>query len=58
MSKYPAGYRVIEEGKCPREPRSALGCMFCTEGHMTECHQGMDCYEAQCDHLLQSNGVL
>jgi len=56
MSKYPAGYRVIAEGKCPRGLSSPLGCMFCLEGHMLECHKGMDCYEAQCDHLLQETG--
>lgn len=24
---------------------------FCPEGHMTECHVGQDCDDAQCSHL-------
>jgi hypothetical protein len=54
MSSYPPGWKVVDEGNCPKGAQSALGCMFCSEGHMTECHQGKSCYEAQCDHLLQS----
>jgi hypothetical protein len=31
---------------CP----TAMAAMFCMEGHMTECHAGMSCAEAQCSH--------
>jgi len=50
MSNYPAGWFVLDTGKCPKGARSAMGCMFCPEGHMTECHAGKTCEEAECDH--------
>ena len=28
----------------------ALQAHFCMEGHMTECHAGMTCSEAECSH--------
>jgi hypothetical protein len=51
MSKYPRGLDVVAGGNCPFGARSAMACMFCAEGHVTECHAGMDCGTAQCDHL-------
>lgn len=32
--------------------RNALQAHFCMEGHMTECHIGMSCDEAECSHWL------
>ena len=31
---------------------SGLNPMFCMEGHLLECHVGLDCEEAQCSHYL------
>ena len=56
MTRYPPGYRVIANGNCPFHATQTMACMFCNQGHLLECHQGMDCHEAQCDHLLQSTG--
>ena len=56
MSKYPSGIDLINRGLQPCNATSPMACMFCNEGHMLECHYGADCYEAQCDHLLQSTG--
>jgi len=50
MTKYLTGYETIADGKCPHSHTSAMACMFCQEGHMTECHQGKTCEEAQCSH--------
>jgi hypothetical protein len=33
--------------------QNPMGPMFCMEGHLLECHQGMDCEEAQCNHYKQ-----
>ena len=35
---------------CTSNPMQAI---FCMEGHMTECHAGMSCEEAQCSHYLR-----
>lgn len=56
MSKYPSSVDLIAQGKAPCRAISPVSCMFCNEGHMLECHYGMDCYEAQCDNLLQKTG--
>ena len=50
MKFYPAGKDQILLGKCPKGATSAMACMFCTEGHVLECHAGMTCEEAECDH--------
>ena len=31
---------------CPKE----MEAFFCMEGHMTECHAGKTCEEAECSH--------
>jgi len=54
MSRYPAGVDLIKTGKCPAGRVFRWTCMFCDEGHMLECHYGMTCEEAQCDHLDQT----
>lgn len=35
---------------CP----TPMAAMLCMEGHMTECHAGLDCAEARCSHLDRS----
>ncbi len=32
---------------------TAMQAMYCPEGHMLECHAGMDCQEAECEHYLR-----
>ena len=32
--------------------------MFCTTGHMTECHSGLACSEARCAHLPKYSGEI
>lgn len=31
--------------------KTPVEAMFCMEGHMTECHAGMTCDQAECSHL-------
>jgi len=28
-----------------------IAAFWCMEGHMTECHKGMNCERAECSHL-------
>jgi hypothetical protein len=30
-----------------------MQAFMCAEGHLTECHKGMNCEEAECSHLAQ-----
>lgn len=30
-----------------------IRCMFCSFGHMLECHYPLTCEEAECDHYRQ-----
>ena len=42
---------------CP----SPLAAFWCPEGHMLECHAGMSCGQAECDHYqreLEAEGDL
>jgi hypothetical protein len=48
---YPAGIELVQSGRCPNGAMSPIACMFCSSGHMLECHYPMDCQEAQCFHL-------
>jgi hypothetical protein len=48
---YPTGFAVISAGACPINARSALACVTCPFGHMTECHHPHDCLRANCSHL-------
>lgn len=41
-----------EACSCP----TPMAAMFCSEGHMLECHQGMSCEEARCSHFEQDSG--
>jgi hypothetical protein len=50
MTRYPIGINLVANGQCPKGGLSSMACMFCPEGHMTECHAGMSCEEADCDH--------
>ena len=36
--------------RCRGNPMAA---MFCMQGHMLECHVGMDCATAKCSHLAK-----
>lgn len=47
---YPAGLELIQAGKCPVGGRNPMACMFCTFGHMTECHYPKNCADAECSH--------
>ena len=35
---------------------SPMQAHFCMEGHMTECHAGMNCEEAECSHFESEQG--
>jgi hypothetical protein len=52
-SRYPTGIGQIERGKCPKGATSPLACAMCLEGHLLECHAGMTCRQAQCNHFFQ-----
>lgn len=37
-------------GECPLGGLNPMACMFCSYGHMTECHYPETCEEANCSH--------
>jgi hypothetical protein len=51
--------RVITEADVEMDCRCLheMQAFFCDDGHMTECHVGMSCAEAQCSHLAQYDSV-
>jgi hypothetical protein len=53
IGKYPPGFLKIRYGRCERKAVKEMACMFCSCGHMLECHYNMSCTEAMCSHLRQ-----
>ncbi|MBN2317941.1 MAG: hypothetical protein JXR49_02640 [Acidobacteria bacterium] len=53
---YPAGVELIENGRCPLGAATPMACMFCSCGHMLECHYPMSCAEANCSHYQAEHG--
>lgn len=49
---YPMGVEVTKAGKCPMGHTLPMACMWCSYGHLTECHYPMECMEALCSHCL------
>ena len=37
-------------GECELGKANPMACMFCSFGHMTECHYPHTCEEAECSH--------
>jgi hypothetical protein len=56
MKPYPMGIELIEHAACPAGAVFPMACMYCSCGHMTECHYPCTCEEAECGHLLQESG--
>jgi hypothetical protein len=54
---YPTGFDVIQKGQCGMKAFSPHQCMFCSYGHMLECHYPMTCEEAECEHYLREMEV-
>jgi hypothetical protein len=50
---YPFGVDLIAVGECPKGATSPIACLFCSTGHMLECHYPMTCSQAQCSHLAR-----
>lgn len=48
-TRYIAEEEVNRDCVCST-PMEAFWCM---EGHLTECHKGMSCSEAECSHLVR-----
>lgn len=40
-------------GQCPLGKAGPMACMFCSYGHMTNCHYPATCEEAHCSHYQQ-----
>jgi hypothetical protein len=49
-SRFPTGIGRIDRGECPLGGLNPMECMFCSYGHMLECHYPYTCEEAQCSH--------
>lgn len=49
--KYEPGMVKIKTGTCPLKAVNLMACMFCSMGHLLECHFPKNCEEAQCQHL-------
>jgi len=45
--------RIVTEEMCNPKCHclTSMEAFFCMEGHLTECHAGMNCNEAECSHL-------
>jgi hypothetical protein len=59
VGKHTDKTRVITVEDCNPKchcANSPMQAMFCMEGHMTECHAGMTCEQAQCSHYQRSLG--
>jgi len=54
-SGFPTGIGKIERGECELGARSPMACMFCTFGHMLECHYPHTCEEARCSHYEEAS---
>ncbi len=57
MTYFEPGIKKIEAGTCPLNAVSAMACMFCSFGHMTECHHPKNCQQANCSHYIQDNEI-
>ncbi len=44
------GILKVATGECPVGALSPMACMFCSYGHMTNCHYPLTCEEAECSH--------
>jgi len=44
------GIGRIDRFECPLDAVSPAACMFCSYGHMLECHYPKTCKEANCSH--------
>ncbi len=44
------GILKVATGECPVGALSPMACMFCSYGHMTDCHYPFTCEEAECSH--------
>lgn len=40
-------------GECPIGGANPMACMFCSFGHMTDCHYPETCEEARCSHYQE-----
>ena len=49
-SRFPTGIGKIERGECEVGAPNPMACMFCTFGHILECHYPHTCEEARCSH--------
>jgi hypothetical protein len=50
-----SGIDRIAKGECLINGSSPMACMFCSFGHMTDCHYPMTCEEAKCSHYREQN---
>jgi hypothetical protein len=50
ISRFPTGIGRIDRGECPLGRLNPMVCMFCSYGHMLECHHPMTCEKAECSH--------
>ena len=52
-SRFPTGIGRIERGECKAGGLNPMACMFCSYGHMLECHFSLTCEEAECSHYQE-----
>ena len=53
-SRFPTGIGKVERGGCELGADSLMACMFCSYGHMLECHYPLTCEEARCSHRAEA----
>lgn len=44
------GIELFKSGKCPNPTPPLAGCMFCSYGHLTECHYPYTCDSDVCHY--------
>jgi hypothetical protein len=49
-SKFPTGVGQIDRGQCKIGRSNPMACMFCSYGHVLECHYPHTCEEVECSH--------
>ena len=55
--RFSTGIGRVTRGECPVRAVTPIGCMFCSYGHMLECHYPQICVDAECYHYQQMMGA-
>jgi hypothetical protein len=57
-SRFPTGAGKIDRGECELGSLNPMACMFCSFGHMLECHYPHTCSQAECSHYQRESEAI